>query len=93
MSISIGEVERIAKLARLKFTDQEKIKLQTELSSILNYVDQLKEVQTNVASEFELEGANLMRDDIAEITVEAEDVIAQAPAKDGKFVKVKSILE
>lgn len=95
MSISIEEVDRIAKLARLKFNEQEKQKLQQELSAILDYVDQLKEVQGQIEPVlFDDETAvNLMRDDVAVPVEDPEVFIDQAPAREGKFVKVKSILE
>jgi aspartyl-tRNA(Asn)/glutamyl-tRNA(Gln) amidotransferase subunit C len=95
MAISIEEVDRIAKLARLKFSEEEKVKFQTDLSSILDYVDQLKEVQTKLTDEINLEGANLMRDDVAEDSAIAvrDGLLSQAPAREGDFIKVKSILE
>ncbi|MBI2607279.1 MAG: Asp-tRNA(Asn)/Glu-tRNA(Gln) amidotransferase subunit GatC [Candidatus Doudnabacteria bacterium] len=95
MSISKEEVERIAKLARLEFSDAEKEKLQKELSSILGYVDKLKEVQEEVKiRHFEDEEAlNLMREDVAEPNANPEEFIAQAPEREGNYVKVRSVLE
>ncbi|MBI3952402.1 MAG: Asp-tRNA(Asn)/Glu-tRNA(Gln) amidotransferase subunit GatC [Candidatus Doudnabacteria bacterium] len=94
MAISQEEVERIARLARLKFDGPEKTKLQTELSAILNYVDQLKEVEAKVSeSEFETEGANLMRDDVAEVLIDREELLGRAPTREGNFFKVKSVLD
>jgi aspartyl-tRNA(Asn)/glutamyl-tRNA(Gln) amidotransferase subunit C len=95
MSISLEEVDRIAKLARLKFEDNEKQKLQTELSAILDYVDQLKKIEgkapaVDLSSE---DGVNLMRDDVAEQSPYPERFLDQTPAKEGKYLKVKSILE
>lgn len=94
MSISIEEVDRIAKLARLKFNETEKKKLQDELSKILDYVGQLKEVESKIAdTPIDMEAANLMRDDYDEQSLSPEDVIKQAPAREGNFIKVKSVLE
>lgn len=95
MSISIEEVDKIAKLARLKFSDSEKQKFQTELSAILDYVDQLKKIEGK-APELDLanqDGVNLMRDDIAEMTIEPDEFLRQAPGREGKYIKVKSVLE
>ena len=93
MAISLEEVNRIAKLARLSFADDEKQKLQTELSSILDYVDQLKQIESKIVHEvYDQDAVNLMRDDVAEDT-DPEEFIKQAPSREGKFVKVKSILE
>ena len=95
MSIDLNEVNRISKLARLSFNDSEKQKLQQELSAILDYVGQLKEVheKTDSASFVDPEGVNLMRDDVAEQQGNVEKFIGQAPARQDKFIKVKSILE
>jgi aspartyl-tRNA(Asn)/glutamyl-tRNA(Gln) amidotransferase subunit C len=41
------EVQHIAKLAKLKLSDAEVTKFSTQLSGILSYVDQLKEVDTS----------------------------------------------
>ena len=94
MSITLDEVNRIAKLARLSFNDQEKQKLQQEMSAILNYVDQLKEIESKVALEIpDPDALNLMRDDVAEIREKPEEFLKQVPAREGNFVKVKSVLD
>ena len=94
MSISIQEVDRIAKLARLTFNDQEKQKLQQELSSILDFVDQLKKIESKVPqSKPDPDALNLMRDDVAEELQSPDEFLKQAPAKEGRFIKVKSVLE
>jgi aspartyl/glutamyl-tRNA(Asn/Gln) amidotransferase C subunit len=51
MAISLDEVNRIAKLARLSFDEDQKQKLQHELSAILDYVDQLKQVEAKTGKE------------------------------------------
>lgn len=93
MAITIEEVDRIAKLARLKFSDEEKQKLQQELSSILGYVEQVKEVASNVEETIDLEAANIMRDDAAEESMIQDQLVASAPSSEQGFIKVKSVLE
>jgi aspartyl-tRNA(Asn)/glutamyl-tRNA(Gln) amidotransferase subunit C len=93
MSISSEEVNRIAKLARLSFTDNEKQKLQGELSAILGYMDQLKDVQGKGTQVYDPDSLNLMRDDVAEEFHDQEKLLNQAPSREGNFVKVKSVLE
>jgi len=95
MAISIDEVNQIGKLARLNFNDAEKQKLQTEVSSILEYVDQLKEIERATSVELieDPEAINLMRDDVAEELIAPEEFLKQAPARQGNFIKVKSVLE
>jgi len=94
MAISIDEVDKIASLARLSFSDDEKQKFTSELSSILNYIDQLKEVDPSAHSQAaDSDAENLMRDDVPESLASPKDLLAQAPDTEGNFVKVKSILE
>ena len=95
MAITQAEVERIARLARLNFTEQEKQKMISELGLILDYVDQLKEVHDQVATKpfDDPDGVNLMRDDFAEKLTEPQELLKQAPDREGDFVKVKSVLE
>lgn len=94
MSIAPDEVDRIAKLSRLTFNDEEKVKLQGELSSILTYVDQLKEAGglAEVSLGGNPDARNLMRNDVAEILTDPEEFLAQAPDRQGNFIKVKSVL-
>ncbi len=44
MAITIADVEKIAKLAKLNFTEAEKKKLTGELSQIIAYVEKLNEL-------------------------------------------------
>ena len=46
MIIDKKDVEHIAGLARIKFSDQEKEKMAQEMGAILGYIDKLKEVDT-----------------------------------------------
>lgn len=94
MAISIDEVNRIAKLARLSFNENEKQKIQQELSAILDYVDQLKEVGSKIVEgPQDPDAVNLVREDIVEVTTGPEEFLTQAPDRQGNFIKVKSVLE
>ena len=93
MSISTDEVDKIAKLARLKFSDDEKQTLQKELSDILNYVDQLKELEDkSIESTPDFDSINMLRDDVV-VANNPEEFLLQAPDRDGNFFKVKSVLD
>lgn len=92
--LTIEEVKKIAMLARIELRDDELEKFQKDLSAILDYVEELKKVDTEgleiVASVTGLE--NVMREDVAVIAENREDIIAGAPdTKDG-YYKVKAIL-
>lgn len=50
MSLTPAEVDHIAKLARLNLTDEEKSKYREQLSSILDYVTMLQELDATEIS-------------------------------------------
>jgi aspartyl-tRNA(Asn)/glutamyl-tRNA(Gln) amidotransferase subunit C len=93
MALTIQEVKHVAHLARLRLSDEELEKLQTDLSHILDYIDMLKEVDVAdvppTAQVTDL--ANVMRDDEVRPSLPPEDVLANAPdQRDGMF-RVKEI--
>ena len=96
MSISIKDTEHIAKLSRLVLSEPEKKKFPKELSSILDYIEQLKEVNVNgVKPTAQVTGlTNITREDKvnqAESKKTREQILENAPMRDGDFVKVKSV--
>lgn len=95
MAISTEEVEKMARLSRLRFTPQEKQKLTEELSGILDYFGQLKELSEKVSDEIgdeDSDAINVLRDDVAQPHEHPEELLEQAPGREGDFVKVKSVL-
>lgn len=92
--LSSDEVKKVAQLARIELTDSEVEKFQKDLSAILDYVDELKAVDTEgleiVSSVTGLE--NVAREDKAVLIGYQEDIIANAPERKDKYYKVKSIL-
>lgn len=87
-------IKKLAELARLKIQETEEATTLADLSSILNYIDQISEVKVG-----EVEGAlgvvrNVARldQDTTQTGEYSEDLLAAAPdTKDG-FVKVQKIL-
>lgn len=94
MSLSKEEVQKVAKLARIELTDEEVTKFQTQLSAILEYIEQLQKVDTQgVEATAQVTGLeNVWRKD--EIAAEdlRDGVLDQAPEKVANLVKVKSVL-
>ena len=96
--ISKDEVKHIAKLARLALTEKEVEKFQKEFSSILNYVEELKEVNVSdiAATSHPFEAKNVVRRDEMRLSGasadEAEKLLDLAPEKEKDYLKVKSIL-
>jgi aspartyl-tRNA(Asn)/glutamyl-tRNA(Gln) amidotransferase subunit C len=92
--ISFEEVDNLAKLARISMSKEEKKTLQSELLSILNYIDEIKSV-TDEAKPVISNHRNIMREDKEGHApgLYTEAILAEAPnKKDGYFV-VKKIIE
>lgn len=88
------EVKKVAEMARIELTDVEVAKFQKDLSSVLDYVAELQEVDTSgleiVSSVTGLE--NVHRADVAHPVAYQQDIMANAPEKKEAYYKVKSIL-
>jgi len=95
MALSKEEIEHIALLARLGLTDEEKKKYASQLSSILDYVEQLKEVDTDgVEPTAQVTGLeNVMRqDEMEKLDKETmKKLIELAPDKEDNLIKTKSV--
>lgn len=88
--LSLEEVKHIAKLSRLDLSAEETEKYQEQLSSVLEYVEQLSQVDTEeVEPTANVTGlSNIDREDkIIESVITHEDISKNAPEfKDGSFV-------
>lgn len=91
------EVKHIAELARLGLTDKEVGKMQKELSSILDYMDKLKEVDTSEVKPifYSLLIENVMREDQPQkqSLEKLNRLVKVAPETEKRFVKVKTVLK
>jgi len=87
-------VEKLAKLARLKLSAEEKTKFAKEIGAILEYVGQIKEAGVEEGESKIPELRNVMRADENphESGIHTEDLLNSAPERDGQYLKVKKIL-
>ena len=94
--ISKEEVKHIAKLARLGLTSSEIRKFQKELSSILDYIEKLKEVDISgvMPTSHSVEIENVMREDreSSKLKAQSSKLLDLAPETKNGYLKVKSIL-
>ena len=94
-TLSRSDVEHVAHLARLGLTDEELTRLEGQLNHILDQYAILAELPTDdippTAQTIELE--NILRDDVVRPSLPAEAVLSNAPARQGEFIVVPSILD
>ena len=95
MKLSREEVLHIALLARVGLTEAEVDKFSEQLSNILENFEILKQVDTTdippTAQSIALQ--NVLSDDETAPSLPLNDVLANAPQKDGDFFKVRAVLE
>jgi aspartyl-tRNA(Asn)/glutamyl-tRNA(Gln) amidotransferase subunit C len=93
MKIDRNEAKRIADLAHLEFDDAGLDRMAGEMTTILSYIDQLREVDIAGFETVATEEATPMRDDVPRPPVERSAVSANAPAfsGDGHFIVPKVI--
>ncbi|MEA3463538.1 MAG: Asp-tRNA(Asn)/Glu-tRNA(Gln) amidotransferase subunit GatC [Patescibacteria group bacterium] len=97
MKLTKKQIKHIAKLARLELTEKELKIYGSQLSDVLNYIDQLQKVNVaDVEPTAQVTGlANVFREDKVEEwdKQEAENALKQAPELEDRQVKVKRVLE
>lgn len=94
-AITVDDVKHLAQLSALYVTDQEAEELRKQLEEILNYVDQLNEVDTEgLEPTYQVGGLqNVMRPDtVIDYGVSREDLMKNAPETEGPHIKVKKVL-
>lgn len=94
MKITISEVEYVARLARLKLSEEEKEIFTHQLNTILDYMDKLNELDTSgVEPTYHVVGhTNAFREDRVQQPMSREEVMANAPSRRGGFFRVPRII-
>ena len=102
MKITQKDVQYVADLANLDLTETERIRMEKDLNAILDYVDQLSELDTaniepmaQVAQIARLTTApaDALRPDELRECLPRESVMQSAPQSDGAFFRVPKVIE
>lgn len=95
MSLSIDDVRKVAELARLQLGESELKTLSGQLSSILEYVEQLQELNTDgiepLAHPIEL--SDVFRADEPYASLPPDAALANAPNRNGDYFSVPAVLD
>lgn len=94
MTIQLSDVKHLAGLARISVSDSEMEVLKHDLDDILAYVSQVTEVTAELGAPEAGELRNVMREDEGahEAGIFTEDILSQAPAREGNRLSVKKIM-
>jgi aspartyl-tRNA(Asn)/glutamyl-tRNA(Gln) amidotransferase subunit C len=89
------QVHKVANLARLEMTPEEEEQMTAQLSSILEYFQQLSELDTTDVppTTRAIDVSNVTRPDELRPYSDREAILKEAPDQDGDFFKVPKILQ
>ena len=92
--ITSEDVRKVAKLARLDLPEEQIATYTIQLEKILGYVAQLEQVETDDVppTNRAIEVLNVTRDDTTMTIDIREDLLDQAPKREGSFFRVPKIL-
>lgn len=95
MSLSLEEVEHIARLARLELTDEQKARYRGQLEAILEHVAKLQELDTeNVTPTASgAVGQMPLRADESRAGLTKDELLKNAPKQEGGQFKIPPVFE
>ena len=87
-------VEKLANLAKLRFNDEEKAEIRSDLQQMITFVEKLKEVNfdgvepmMHMSTE-----VNVLRDDEVKGSITRGEALQNAPLHDDKYFKVPKVI-
>ena len=88
------QVRKVALLARLELTPEEEEQFTTQLGSILDYFEQLSELDVSdvAPTARAIDVSNVTREDNLQPYPDREAILNSAPSQEGEFFKVPKIL-
>ena len=95
MALDRADVDHIATLARIGLTDEEAEAIREQLSHILEQFEVLSELDTTgvTPTGHAVQLRAVMRDDAPDASLEPDDVLSNAPRREGEFFRVRPVLE
>ena len=95
MAITKQDVDNVAALARLYFSDKEKEELISTLNSILDYFDKLSELDTETVEPLThiLPVQNVVRGDEVKESFSSETALQNAPRHERGFFVIPRVIE
>tara|TARA_B100001750_G_C15393101_1_gene538501 strand:- start:447 stop:764 length:318 start_codon:yes stop_codon:yes gene_type:complete len=95
IQVTIEEVKNIARLCHIGLTESEAAQMKLELSHILEQFQDLANIDTTgVEPTGAATNANsIMRDDSPKLSLPLEDVLANAPRREGDYFRVSAVME
>lgn len=95
MKITGAEVKHVARLARLKLSEEEVETFTGQMGAILAYIEKLNELDTDgiVPTAHAVPMENAFREDIERTSIGIEQALANAPERVDGFFRVPKVIE
>jgi len=95
MGITRRDVEYVARLARLKLSEEEIERYSKQLAKILEYINKLNELDTSKTppTYHVLPLTNVFREDKVEPSLPKDEILSNAPESEEGYFKVKKVIE
>lgn len=95
MEVNDEMIDKLAKLARLHFDEDEKKEIGSDLRRMIAFVEKLNEVNLDGVSPMlhVNQEINILRDDEVTGSVTREEALRDAPVHDGKFFKAPKAIK
>jgi len=95
MEVNDALVDKLAHLARLKFNEEEKQEIKTDLQRMIIFVEKLNELDLeNVEPLLHMSGEiNVLREDEVRGSISRSDALKNAPLHDEQFFKVPKVIK
>ena len=89
------DIEKVARLARLELSENEKVTLGSQLEQILDYMEQLNRLDTTGVepTSHAIPLSNVFKEDEVKPSFPQEEVLAIAPDEEDGHFKVPKIIE
>jgi len=95
MEVNDALIDNLSKLARLRFNDEEKAGIRSDLQQMISFVEKLREVDTTGVEPLlhMSDNVNILREDVVQGSITREQGLQNAPESDGVFFKVPKVIK
>jgi len=93
--ITSEEVSHLALLCRIALSDDDVEAMRDQMSNILDNIDILNQVDTDGVEPtgHSVDLVSVMRDDVVGTSTDRDEALANAPRREGDFIRVRAVLE
>ena len=95
MEVNDALVEKLARLARLRFDDAEKEEIKNDLQRMIAFVEKLNELDLEDVQPLMhmTDEVNVLREDVVTGSITREEALKNAPEHDEQFFKVPKVIK